>query len=136
MASVRIAAGHGRWRIAGLALALAGAGAAPQGCGPSVAKLNGQPDHYYGETLTVTGRVGDYLVRDDTAEAAVFQLIASGGHRVLVVAPPPGRFPGRRRVRVRGEFVAERTVGGRTFYDVVSATSVKPIGLVRRMLFF
>ena len=75
-------------------------------------------------------------VRDDSAEASVFQLIARGGHRVIIVAPPRERFGGGRRVRVRGEFLSERTVGGRTFYDVVSATSVKPIGMMRRMLLF
>jgi hypothetical protein len=134
MASARIAAGPRRWRVA--LLVLAGAAAAPLGCGPSVGKVNGRPDHYYGDTLTVTGRVGDYLLRDDTAEASVFQLIARGGHRIIIVAPPRERFSGGLRVRVRGEFVAERTVGGRTYYDVVSATSVRPIGAMRRMLLF
>ena len=55
-------------------------------------------------------------------------------HRIIVVAPPSARFNKGRRVRVRGEFVKERTVGERRFYDVLVATSVTRPGLMRRMM--
>jgi len=104
------------------------------GCGPTVEKVNGKPDHFYGKNMSVSGRVGEYIVRDAKADASVFHLISGTGHRIIVVAPPSARFNEGRRVRVHGEFVREQTVGGRTFYDVLVATSVKRLGLMRRMM--
>jgi hypothetical protein len=118
-----------------LALAALGAvGFSTAGCGPTVEKVNGKPDQFYGKSMSVSGRVGDYILRDKNADATVFQLIAGERHRIIVVAPPSARFNEGKKVRVRGEFVRERTVGGRSFYDVLVATSVTRLGFMRRMM--
>jgi hypothetical protein len=97
-------------------------------CGPSVGSINGRPDQFYGKRISLTGRIGDVLLRDGAGKAVVFHLVAGNGGRIIVVT---SRGTSRRqgdRVRVRGTFAAEHTVGDKTFYDVVVTDRVRRPG--------
>ena len=95
------------------------------GCGSSISRVNGKPDQYYGKMLSLHGRVGEIIGGSDTGEATVFHLVSKGGHRIITVAVPPVAFRVGDQIYVRGEFVNERTVAGRTYYDVVSAATIR-----------
>jgi hypothetical protein len=105
------------------------------GCSSSISNVNGKPDQYYGKVLSFYGRIGEIVVASDTGGAEVFHLVSKDGHRIIVVALPAVPCRVGDRVYVRGEFIRERTLGGRNYYDVVSATTIRKAGIWNRIPF-
>jgi hypothetical protein len=95
------------------------------GCQPSIGTINSKPDHYYGKDVRLSGHIGEILVRNENSNPQVFHLISSDEHRIIVVASAPLEARRGDWVRVRGRFTPQHMVDGRTFYDVISATTVQ-----------
>ena len=95
------------------------------GCTTSIGKVNARAENYYGNEITVAGRVGDILLRTDTGRAEVFHLVSDDGERIIVVVPGGIRSKVGDGARIRGELVAQHTYEGRTYYDVVVAQRVR-----------
>lgn len=98
------------------------------GCGASIGGINGRPENFYGKKVTLTGRVGDVLVRDAAGKAVAFHLVSDGGERIIVVTSRPTSRHQGDKVKVRGTFSTEHSVGDRTFYDVLVAGPVRRPG--------
>jgi len=98
-------------------------------CSSSISSVNGKPDQHYGKVLRLDGRIGEIVVASDTGGAEVFHLVSKDGHRIIVVTLPAVPCRVGDRVYVRGEFIQERTVAGRSYYDVVSATTIRKAGM-------
>ena len=116
-------------RVAVVAAGLLIASFVLAGCSSSISSVNGKPDHYYGKVLRLDGLIGEIVVASDTGGAEVLHLVSKDGHRIIVIALPGVPCRVGDRVRVCGEFIQERTVGGRSYYDVVSATTIRKAGI-------
>jgi hypothetical protein len=107
--------------LAALLLAVSIAGA----CRPRIGAINATPNRYYGREVKLYGRIGEIVPPTGPLDPVVFHLVAEDGGRIIVVAPGPFIQGQGDWVRVRGQFTAEITVGGHTFYDVIVATRIK-----------
>ncbi len=94
------------------------------GCATTIGKVNVRPDAYYGRDVTISGRVGDILVRSDAGLSEVFHLVADRGDRLIVVVPGGIADGMGAAVRIEGQFTAAHTYAARIFYDVLVARSV------------
>jgi hypothetical protein len=69
--------------------------------------------------------VSDILLRTDEGRALVFHLVSDDGHRIIVVAERGVRRAVGESATVRGEFRAEHTYAGKTYYDALVAENVR-----------
>jgi hypothetical protein len=107
-----------------LAMLLLGA-AGGVGCRPGIGAINTTPARYHGREVRLYGRIGEVIAPEAPLDPVVFHLVARDGGRIIVVAPGPLVRGQGDWVKVRGQFHPEITVGGRAYYDVVVATSIR-----------
>lgn len=98
------------------------------GCRPGIAKVNGQPDQFYDQELSFSGRIDDVVVRTERGKAQVFHLVSKDGHRVIVAMDEGTSHRPGDQVRVHGTFVRKHVLDDKSFYDTLVATSIRTAG--------
>jgi hypothetical protein len=93
------------------------------GCGVGIAELNANPTRHYQEPVSFHARVSRIQVLPGET---LLEVADAQEHRIFVLASGSIDVRPEQWVEVTGTLVPEATVGGRTVYDVVQATSVEP----------